>query len=458
MTRPSMPGTLQAHIGADGRILSADEGILRLQLAAGGTADGRMLIPQFAAIVRLAKRLRILIARPVLAGGDGYDVSTWVRARPGDDGVRLTLHDWREVPMRVTPPDVARTRAADIAFAADGWRWTTDSAMVFTLVEHSAEPGTPAVGMPFAAAFDLGDKGDGVTVLSRIAERRAFFGQIVGDALRPGCQYHVSGHPVFDHQGTFGGYTGKALSAEQPGFADPAQSGEGDADQPVLGAIPDFGKRLDLALRQPLGRIIANAETISGQLEGPLRQDYAAYAADIAHAGKHLMELVDDLADLQAIDRPNFQVAREDVDLADIARRTAGLLSVKGMDRGIFIEAPRNDEAVPAIGEFRRVLQILVNLVGNAIRYSPENSQIWIRADVTDDMAEVVVADQGRGIAEEDQERVFEKFERLGREDVAGSGLGLYISRRLARAMGGEIRIDSARGQGARFILSLPRG
>jgi signal transduction histidine kinase len=220
--------------------------------------------------------------------------------------------------------------------------------------------------------------------------------------------------------------------------------------------LPDFGKRLDLALRQPLTRIIANAETIRSRVEGPIRGDYAAYAADIANAGRHLMELVDDLADLQAIDRPNFTVAREEIDLADIARRAAGLLGVKAADRGLRIEAPKMDETAPAIGEFRRALQIAVNLLGNAVRYSPENSTIWLRAEAEGDAAMLVVADQGRGIALEDQQRVFEKFERLGRDDAAGTGLGLYISRRLARAMQGDILIDSAPGQGARFTLSLP--
>src|SRR3546814_16760303 len=88
-----------------------------------------------------------------------------------------------------------------------------------------------------------------------------------------------------------------------------------------------FGQRLDRALRQPLGRIIANADTISGQLQGQLRRDYANYASDIAAAGRHLMELVDDLADLQAIERPDFNPVMEDLDLADIARRAAGLLA-----------------------------------------------------------------------------------------------------------------------------------
>ena len=73
-----------------------------------------------------------------------------------------------------------------------------------------------------------------------------------------------------------------------------------------------------------------------------------------------------------------------------------------------------------------------------------------------DGVAQVTIADQGRGIAHDDQDRIFDKFERLGRDEAGGSGLGLYISRRLARAMGGDITVDSAPGQGARFVLRLP--
>ena len=102
------------------------------------------------------------------------------------------------------------------------------------------------------------------------------------------------------------------------------------------------------------------------------------------------------------------------------------------------------------------MLQILLNLIGNAIRYSPEDSMIWLRVDDVDGMAKITVADQGPGISAEDQQRLFTKFERLGRNDAGGSGLGLYISRRLAMAMGGDIEIDSAPGQGARFTLLLP--
>ena len=145
------------------------------------------------------------------------------------------------------------------------------------------------------------------------------------------------------------------------------------------------------------------------------------------------------------------------IDLADVARRAAGILTVRAQERGISIDAPKPGEHLPAIAEFRRVLQILLNLVGNAIRYAPDNSQVWIRLEDAGSRARLVVADQGPGLSSEQQVKVFEKFERLGRSNEdGGSGLGLYISRRLARAMGGDLMIDSAPGQGARFILEVP--
>jgi len=380
----------------------------------------------------------------------------WVRARPHERGVELTITDWRETLVAV-PGQTGLQRAADIALAADGWSWRTDAQMCFIDVGDAPAPERPAIGAAFPAVFRLEAAGEGPhAVLAAIVQRRSFFGELVGSGLIEGRVYSLSGHPLFAGGHEFLGYRGKAalLDVLPEDIVDAGAEGAAPVDLQVL--LPDFSKRLDVALRQPLGRIIANAETISGQLEGPLRPDYAGYAADIADAGRHLMELVDDLADLQAIDRPNFQVAQEDIDLADIARRTAGLLGLKAADKQIRIVAPASDEAMPAIGEFRRALQIAVNLVGNAVRYGPEESVVWLRVSDDDGMASLIVADQGHGIAPEDQERIFEKFERLGRQDSVGSGLGLYISRRLARAMGGDIRIDSAPGQGARFILSLP--
>ncbi|MEO7247051.1 MAG: HAMP domain-containing sensor histidine kinase, partial [Novosphingobium sp.] len=217
-----------------------------------------------------------------------------------------------------------------------------------------------------------------------------------------------------------------------------------------------IGRDVAPVLRQPIARIIANAETIRTRMAGPLAEEYSNYAADIAAAGQHLLALIDDLADLEVVESEDFSTAPDRIDLADVARRAAGILGVRARERGIIVDAPRAGEVLPAIAEFRRVLQVLLNLLGNAIRYSPAHSQVWIRLSQEGNMAQVVVADQGPGIDESQQAKVFEKFERLGRSGDGGSGLGLYISRRLARAMGGDLTVESAPGQGARFILSVP--
>ena len=268
----------------------------------------------------------------------------------------------------------------------------------------------------------------------------------------------LSGEALFDATGRFTGFRGLAIVADTPPSAE-IKAGGAPID-PAFGSLPlsdpQFGRRIDGALRGPLSRIIATAETISGQFDGPIRADYARYAGDIAHAGRHLLGLVDDLADLQNIERPGFKAAADEIDLGDLARRAVGLLGMKAEEMGIRIDAPRPDDKAPATGEFRRVLQVLLNLLGNAIRYSPDDSQIWIRVDREGDRAMVTVADQGQGIDADQQAVVFEKFERLGRTDSGGSGLGLYIARRLARAMDGDLTVDSAPGQGARFTLSLP--
>ncbi|MCH4150471.1 MAG: HAMP domain-containing histidine kinase [Sphingobium sp.] len=451
MSETRSGGAMLLRLDAADHIQSGDDAILHLHEAAGGAPMGRIAVPQIASVARLARRLQILISRPLLIGGDTQDIRMWVRAKPVDDGVEMIFSEWQEIPH---PPgnETAALRAAESALAPEGAEWRTGADMRF--IHLGAELDFAASGDAFSEIFP--DAAAGVTPLAAaIAARRPFFALTAraGAAQR---LVQLSGHPLFDADGSFLGYRGKASLAAEPDTADAAPEAPPSAPPPAEPVLPDFGKRLDLALRQPLTRIIANAETIRSRVEGPIRGDYAAYAADIANAGRHLMELVDDLADLQAIDRPNFTVAREEIDLADIARRAAGLLGVKAADRGLRIEAPKMDETAPAIGEFRRALQIAVNLLGNAVRYSPENSTIWLRAEAEGDAAMLVVADQGRGIALEDQQRVFEKFERLGRDDAAGTGLGLYISRRLARAMQGDILIDSAPGQGARFSLVLP--
>jgi signal transduction histidine kinase len=96
-------------------------------------------------------------------------------------------------------------------------------------------------------------------------------------------------------------------------------------------------------------------------------------------------------------------------------------------------------------------------LVTNAIRYSPDGTLVAITVSQNDEMSDISVTDEGVGIPDEDREKIFNKFERLGRSGDGGSGLGLYISRRLARAMGGDLTVTAAEQGGSKFTLTLPR-
>ncbi|SMC30832.1 ATP-binding protein [Novosphingobium sp. B1] len=238
--------------------------------------------------------------------------------------------------------------------------------------------------------------------------------------------------------------------------ADEVQSGP---PAPVSSA-GDFkgllGQRLAPALRLPLNRIVANSESIRTRLAGPLDPQYVGYAADIAQAGRHLLSLVEDLADLDTVEEESFQPAVDDIDLVDCARRAAGILGMRAQEKHIALVLPDAAITAPACAEFRRVLQILLNLIGNALRYSPQDTTVRVEAGSASDHAWISVIDEGEGIPPNQVEQVFEKFERLGRSGDGGSGLGLYISRKLARAMGGELSVTAADNGGARFTLTLP--
>src|SRR5207249_1228638 len=144
-------------------------------------------------------------------------------------------------------------------------------------------------------------------ILSALAEQRRFDHQLAELRGKTTQLYVLSGAPHLDEAGNFIGFQGSATAV----FDQPAPQPATSSDRP--GAA--FAERLEKALRTPLERIISDAETIGEQPEGPLRRDYAGYARDIAAAGRHLRELVEDLVDLQAIERPGFRPDIEDIDL-----------------------------------------------------------------------------------------------------------------------------------------------
>jgi signal transduction histidine kinase len=169
-----------------------------------------------------------------------------------------------------------------------------------------------------------------------------------------------------------------------------------------------------------------------------------------------LTRLVEDMLDISRINLGKFHLNIEDFDLAEMVVETAERTRPQAEAAGCEITVNVGESIIGCWDRFR-VEQIVTNLLSNAIRYCP---RLPIKISVTRDgpLAVVVVRDQGPGIAAENQERIFERFERaVNAEGIGGGmGLGLYICRQIAQAHGGSIRVESVLGQGSSFILSLP--
>lgn len=437
---------VRGMIDADGRLTHADEALAALHARAGGEAGGVVAVPQLAALARLVRRLGVPVSRTVLAGDGEEDLDLWVRARPEGDGVAMVIAGWTR---RAPPPPLPEENGAaawDRLRADADWTWEVDAALRFVALPHEAATAlglTIGTGDALTRAVTLEEADDGgVPLLAALADGGGFDDQHV-TVRATGARLRLAGVPLLDAVGRSRGFRGGGFARD----ADAAGGGETLA--------PGFAARFDAALRAPLQRIVARAESIREQDDGPVRADYGAYAGDIANAARHLIGLVGDLVDLELVEGDTPHVEAEAIDLADIARRAAGLLGVRADDRAIVIERPDDGVRLAATGDFRRALQVLVNLVGNAVRFGPEGSRVAVTVERRGDtVVAAIVSDEGRGIAPADRERVFDKFERLGAREP-GSGLGLYISRRLARAMAGDVIVEDA-PQGARLVFTLP--
>jgi signal transduction histidine kinase len=437
---PDSPSPVTGRVDSAGRLVEADPMLAELQVAAGSQVGGKLALPQLAALARLVRKLGISISRPALVGARDHDVEMWVRAEPQGEDVLLHIEQWKTRPPAPSRLEVAAGDDELIGKAARN-SWATDAELRFTSVsaELASMLGMEAaelVGEPLTRFLRLEEGDDGaMPLLTGLAGRTAFAGQAV--AVRGNGQRLVlSGEPIHTEQDGFCGFRGRALADHVPV---PEAANEAGLALPIDPA-------LDQALRSPLARIIAAAEGIVDRADGPLRSDYAAYAGDIATAARHLLSVIRSMAD-QPTEAPSV------VDLGTLAADAIALVQPQADERKVAL-ALTGETSIHVGGERRGIIQILVNLLGNAVRHSPEGATVTVALAKSGEHGQARVTDQGQGIAEADQERIFEKFERL--EEGGGAGLGLAIARRLARSMGGEISVASAPGEGARFTLALP--
>ena len=337
---------------------------------------------------------------------------------------------------------VGQCRIDDEAVApgASALEFSTDAALNIVdvsepLADLLARSPDDCVGQPLTALFRLVEEDDGrMPLLAALATRSAVEGQRALVRGGNGAEERIDARPMLDESGQFAGFQGLLRGTDEE-------------DRAVGAAGSAFEKSLDEALRSPLARIISAADRIVERSDGPLRSDYANYASDIAAAGRHLLSVIRSMGE-------GADTAAQLVDIGDLAAEAVALVQPLADDRAILLELASRAPLM-AKGEARAVVQVLVNILGNAVRHSPDGATVAIAFDSDSGHCRISVTDQGPGIAPDDQQRIFERYERVG-DAPDGSGLGLAISRRLARTMGGDVTLESAPGQGARFTLILP--
>jgi signal transduction histidine kinase len=220
----------------------------------------------------------------------------------------------------------------------------------------------------------------------------------------------------------------------------------------------EFLANMSHELRTPLNAIIGFSEVLAARMFGAVNAKQAEYLQDILESGQHLLSLINDILDLSKIEAGRMELEAADFDLPSAIDNALILVRERASRHGIALASTVDERLGLIRGDERKVKQVLLNLLSNALKFTPEGGRIDVRAALREGRAEVSVADTGVGIAPEDQEAVFEEFRQVGTADkkVEGTGLGLALSRKFVELHGGRIWVESEPGRGSTFTFTLP--
>jgi len=221
----------------------------------------------------------------------------------------------------------------------------------------------------------------------------------------------------------------------------------------------EFLANMSHELRTPLNAIIGFSEVLAEKMFGEVNEKQAEYLGDILESGRHLLSLINDILDLSKIEAGRMELEPSDFDLSNAIDNTLTLVRERAERRGIKLGRKIDQRLGMIRADERKVKQVLLNLLSNALKFTPEGGRIDVRAALQNGVAEISVADTGVGIAPQDQDAVFEEFRQVGvaSKKTEGTGLGLAISRKFIELHGGKIWVTSEMGKGSTFTFTLPR-
>jgi PAS domain S-box-containing protein len=222
----------------------------------------------------------------------------------------------------------------------------------------------------------------------------------------------------------------------------------------------DFVSNVSHELRTPLTSIKGSVDNMLDGLTGPLNEKQVRYLARIKSNSDRLSRLINDLLDLSRIESGRIEVRPTTLPLTALAEEVTEQLKPLAAEKLIQIELPSPDRQLTVWADRDKVTQVLMNLIGNAVKFTPQAGKVTVTVEKNDDdYVQISVADTGPGISPEERNKLFSKFYQIAaidKQKPRGSGLGLAISKALVEMQGGKIWVESEIGEGTTFYFTLP--
>jgi signal transduction histidine kinase len=211
-------------------------------------------------------------------------------------------------------------------------------------------------------------------------------------------------------------------------------------------------------LRTPLNAILGYTELILDNIYGEVPEKIRVALDRVDKNGQHLLGLINDVLDLSKIESGQFVLAVNDYSIPGVIQAVVTAMEPLAAQKGLVLKVALPANLPIAIGDERRITQVLLNVVGNAVKFT-NAGEIRVRATLSGDTFDIFVSDTGPGIAEVDQQKIFEEFGQAGGRFTSkngGAGLGLSIARRIVELHGGQMRVESTLGKGSTFSFTMP--
>ena len=221
----------------------------------------------------------------------------------------------------------------------------------------------------------------------------------------------------------------------------------------------EFLASMSHELRTPLNAVIGFSDVLLERMFGELNERQEEYVRDIRDSGRHLLELINEILDLSKVEAGRMELELGTMSLPDLLEQSLAMVRERATRHGIAISLDVAPEVGVLWADELKLKQVVLNLLSNAVKFTPDGGTVDVRAQIAGDEVQVVVRDTGIGIAEADQARVFEAFQRGGRRvrpGTEGTGLGLTLSKRIVELHGGRLWMTSQLGAGSTFGFAVP--